>query len=327
MNVVTDVCVISPATTLRTSGPITRSLRRAQNATRTLNREGRSLPVELLSYIASLSSSADLRTLTETCKMLHNVAGTILYRAVWTDHRCAERVFSALLLRFQPGSSSHIRYPPLLMVQSISYLSLSRDDDIHILPLLCDVLLKAQTLRHLHIDIDHASCTPFLALVKRRELARNSPSELSSAINSFTGRLKQISCPLSLPRLQALRTSCFRMLGELGRHRALRAVSLDHGVDKHELLQLLETLTANGMASQITSFSCDYDFFDHSMGSLCAISVAFPRLLYLGLVVLYDFPQFYDKTYQVLSVRHLQILWVCPTEWLYRFSQSISIAH
>ena len=302
------------ATTLRTCGPITRSLRRAHDATKTLNREGRSLPVELLSYIASLASSSDLRALTETCKILHDIAGTILYRTVCTDHRRAPQVFSSLLLRFQSGSSSHIRHPPLLMVHSITYISLSRDDDIYILPLLCDVLLKAQNLRHLHIDIEHGSCVSFLALLKRRGLARNSPSELSSAINSFTGRLKQISCPLNLPRLQGVRTSCSKMLGELGKHRALRAVTLDQCVDRHDLLQVLEILTSHGMASQITSFSCDYNLADHSMGSLCAISVAFPRLTYLGLVVMNDFPQFCERTYQILSVCDLQILRICGAQ-------------
>ena len=236
---------------------------------------------------------------------MHDVASQILYHTIDATHDTAAQVFSALLLRFRPGSARHCRHPPALSVRALTYTSGSPNDDLLILPILCDLLLHTYGLQHLCIEIPDDSSPVLLTLLKRRGLLRRPITPVSAAFYSAEGASKRLATPLTLPRLSSFQTSCARVLGEFCQNRHLKAVGLSEVVGRLEMVAVLEEVSEMDINPHLTAFTCFYDVLDSPKGQLWAAGTCFPNLTYLGLEIPTHYALFSEQTYTVLAVSDL----------------------
>ena len=259
----------------------------------TLNRNAATMPVELQFQIAKDLSVDDLRKYMRSCRMAHDVGASLLYRSVHCTQVNGRAVFAGLLQRFDSSAENHIRSAPAFYVKSLCYQSGSVDEDLHLIPMLCDVLTHTHNLHHLHINIDPRSAGNLLHMLKRRGLVRDSPSVAAVAFEgvvagkseSVTHRASRMAvCKLTLPRLAVLHASSHTILAGMGHLRNLRALVVDQNTTKKQMIQLLDVFGSDGRGSTISSFTCFYNV-DHPEGLLWALCVTFPRLRYLGMVV------------------------------------------
>ncbi len=256
--------------------------------------------MELYVRIAGLLPTHDLRSYVRTCSALHDAGASILYHALKVRRGNARQRLTALLLRVMVQSSTHIRCPPVLFLRKLQYSGMSPQDDLRAIPLLCDVLRYAHSLRYLHIEVHPQSAGPLVNLLRRRELARVSISGASLAFDFPHGTYSATT--LTLPLLQCLRGSSFEVLGALAAHRHMQSLVLDGIASRGHFIRLLERLSNTAASDRVVALTCTV-LTDHVAGFIRAVAEVFPRLQYLNIVVAALPPHDHEQTLVVTEVR------------------------
>ena len=247
-----------------------------------MNPRGFSLPVEVYLKIVKELTLSDLRSFVRTCVRLHDIGSTILYHTIHLHEDNARAVMQGLLTRLRPASASHRRHPPILNVRVIFYDTDSHDEDLRLLPHLCDVLQNAQNLRYLHIDTCDDSEPILLSIFRRRGLFRTPDSIGSTVFKIEDGNVA--TTPLYLPHLSTLRTSSTLFLDQFYKCRTLRALIVDAVVYRRELIDMLGHLEDQARRSRLEAFTFSVRSDDFK-GAIIALPVILPGLRYLGIVL------------------------------------------
>ena len=173
---------------------------------------------------------------------------------------------------------------------------------MHILPLLCDVLLRTFELRHLCVNVVDNSSPVFLTLLKCRSLFRTSISPAASTFNCVKFEPKYLTSTFSLPRLVSFHTSCFHILGMFSCNCLFKAAALTEIIGQMETISVLEDLTKSGSYNIMKAFTCFYNVLGSVKGQVWVISTTFPNLTYFRTAVPMYLPLFCKESYAAFSV-------------------------
>ena len=261
------------------------------------------LPSELYERIAAFLSKQDLRNFVLTCRALHDAGAVVLYHALDIRENDARTRLSSLLIRLQIHCATHVRFPPILFVRKLKFTGVNPVEDLRILPLLCDVLLHARGIRYLHIDIHPRSSRQFVSLLKRVGVARISTSGAVGAFDLPLG--KSAVCPLTLPRLEVLRGSCYDVLTAIGAFRNLRSLIIDGVPSRYELVHLFEQLSSASIGNSLAAITCAVSCND-VLGFIRCVTEIFPRVRYVNMVVMALPPYDQAHTMLMMEVRRSQ---------------------